>query len=95
MGSRTAGRLVALMVAALALAACGQKGPLYLPDSGGEVVTRPAGATQGTPQQQQQQPSQQQQQSPQQPSSETAPQPSTTPPESTTTKPDKKNPPPR
>lgn len=27
----------------LALAACGQKGPLYLPDKGGEVITRPAG----------------------------------------------------
>jgi predicted small lipoprotein YifL len=27
----------------LALAACGQKGPLYLPDEGGEVVTRPSG----------------------------------------------------
>jgi predicted small lipoprotein YifL len=25
-----------------ALAACGQKGPLYLPDTAGEVVTRPA-----------------------------------------------------
>jgi predicted small lipoprotein YifL len=24
-------------------AACGQKGPLYLPDKAGEVVTRPAG----------------------------------------------------
>ncbi len=24
------------------LAACGQKGPLYLPEKGGEVVTRPA-----------------------------------------------------
>ena len=24
------------------LAACGQKGPLYLPDRGGEIVTRPA-----------------------------------------------------
>jgi predicted small lipoprotein YifL len=32
----------ALALAALALAACGQKGPLYLPDSTqGEVVTRP------------------------------------------------------
>jgi predicted small lipoprotein YifL len=25
------------------LGACGQKGPLYLPDKGGEVVTRPGG----------------------------------------------------
>jgi predicted small lipoprotein YifL len=39
-----------LAVAALmAAAACGQKGPLYLPDKGGEVVTRPAGATQSPP----------------------------------------------
>jgi predicted small lipoprotein YifL len=29
-------------LAALALAGCGQTGPLYLPDAGGEVVTRPA-----------------------------------------------------
>lgn len=28
------------------LAGCGQKGPLYLPDGGGDVVTRPAGQTQ-------------------------------------------------
>ena len=27
----------------IGIAACGQKGPLYLPDKGGEVVTRPAG----------------------------------------------------
>jgi predicted small lipoprotein YifL len=34
---------------ALALAACGQKGQLYLPDSTqGEIVTRPAPATTGT-----------------------------------------------
>jgi predicted small lipoprotein YifL len=34
-------RIAALL--ALALAACGQKGPLYLPDTmQGEVVTRPA-----------------------------------------------------
>lgn len=32
----------------LITAACGQKGPLYLPDSGGEVVTRPGQA--GSPQ---------------------------------------------
>jgi len=25
------------------MAACGQKGPLYLPDKGGTVVTKPAG----------------------------------------------------
>jgi predicted small lipoprotein YifL len=35
--------------AAAALAGCGQKGPLYLPDQGGEVVTRPGGQTQGAP----------------------------------------------
>jgi predicted small lipoprotein YifL len=35
----------ALVIAAGAvLAACGQKGPLYLPDATGEVVTRPAPA---------------------------------------------------
>jgi predicted small lipoprotein YifL len=34
--------LVAAAVLA-GLAACGQKGPLYLPDKGGEVVTRPGG----------------------------------------------------
>ncbi len=39
--------LVAIGVAGVfVLAACGQKGPLYLPDKGGEVVTRPAGQTQ-------------------------------------------------
>jgi predicted small lipoprotein YifL len=37
-------------VAGVLLAACGQKGPLYLPDQGGEVVTRPGGAqTQSSP----------------------------------------------
>jgi predicted small lipoprotein YifL len=37
----TSARL-ALALATLALAACGQKGPLYLPDSTqGEVITRP------------------------------------------------------
>jgi predicted small lipoprotein YifL len=35
--------LAAIVALALgALAACGQKGPLYLPDTAGEVVTRPA-----------------------------------------------------
>lgn len=34
------GALAALV--ALGLTACGQTGPLYLPDAGGEVVTRPA-----------------------------------------------------
>jgi predicted small lipoprotein YifL len=32
------------------LAACGQKGPLYMPDKGGDVVTRPAGQTSQPPQ---------------------------------------------
>jgi predicted small lipoprotein YifL len=34
------------VVVLASLAACGQKGPLYMPDQGGEVVTRPAGQTQ-------------------------------------------------
>ena len=41
-------RLGALLLA-LGLSACGQKGPLYLPDTTrGEIVTRPAPATTGT-----------------------------------------------
>lgn len=43
---RPAGGLARLSFAGallLGLAGCGQKGPLYLPDKGGEVVTRPAG----------------------------------------------------
>jgi len=39
---------IALALLALSLTACGQKGPLYLPDSGqGEVVTRPGQTTTG------------------------------------------------
>lgn len=34
-------QLAGAALAALLLAACGQKGPLYLPDQTGEVVTRP------------------------------------------------------
>jgi predicted small lipoprotein YifL len=34
-------RLLALVLAAAATFGCGQKGPLYLPDKTGEVVTRP------------------------------------------------------
>jgi predicted small lipoprotein YifL len=34
-------RMIALGIAASALLGCGQKGPLYLPDKTGEVVTRP------------------------------------------------------
>jgi len=37
------GKFAALLVAVAVLAGCGQKGPLYLPDKGGEVVTRPGG----------------------------------------------------
>jgi predicted small lipoprotein YifL len=37
-----------LGIAALAALGCGQKGPLYLPDHNGSVVTRPAGASQDT-----------------------------------------------
>ena len=32
----------AVLAATLALAGCGQKGPLYLPEKGGAVVTTPA-----------------------------------------------------
>ncbi|HEY6481940.1 MAG TPA: lipoprotein [Steroidobacteraceae bacterium] len=39
-------RLAALTAtAAIALAACGQKGPLYLPDRSGTVITKPAPAS--------------------------------------------------
>lgn len=43
-------RVAVAMVAAagVLLGACGQKGPLYLPDQGGEVVTRPGGQTQSS-----------------------------------------------
>jgi len=46
-------RVAAILMAGSVLAglgACGQKGPLYLPDKGGTVVTRPGG---GQAQQQQ------------------------------------------
>ena len=36
-------KFAVLMGAVALLAGCGQKGPLYLPDKGGEVVTRPGG----------------------------------------------------
>ena len=44
-----AGKRASWVVAGLAvtLAACGQKGPLYLPDKGGSIVTSPAPS--GTP----------------------------------------------
>jgi predicted small lipoprotein YifL len=38
----TAATRIALLLGFLVLAACGKKGPLYLPDRGGEVITRPA-----------------------------------------------------
>jgi predicted small lipoprotein YifL len=39
-----------IVLAALSLAACGQKGPLYLPDSTqGEVITRPTQTPTQTP----------------------------------------------
>lgn len=34
-------QLLALGIGAFAMVGCGQKGPLYLPDKTGEVVTRP------------------------------------------------------
>jgi predicted small lipoprotein YifL len=37
------GKFVVLMAVVAVLAGCGQKGPLYLPDKGGAVVTRPGG----------------------------------------------------
>jgi predicted small lipoprotein YifL len=73
-------RAAFLLCAAALVTACGQTGPLYLPDRGGDVVTRPAGQTPppdgGAAQQS--------------PSTEGAPQPSTQTPESSTNKPDKK-----
>jgi predicted small lipoprotein YifL len=68
------------LAAALLVSACGQTGPLYLPERGGDVVTRPAGQT--TPPEDSA--------TRDQPSSEGAPQPSTQPPESSTSKPEKK-----
>jgi predicted small lipoprotein YifL len=34
--------IVPAVMGLLALSGCGQKGPLYLPDRGGTIVTRPA-----------------------------------------------------
>jgi predicted small lipoprotein YifL len=67
-------RFAALLAAAAVLAGCGQKGPLYLPDKGGQVVTRPGGG-------------QTQQQAPQ---SQAAPQSQTTPAPATPTDDQKK-----
>ena len=45
----TTAALAVAALAAAALAGCGQTGPLYLPDAGGEVVTRPAPTPAPTP----------------------------------------------
>jgi predicted small lipoprotein YifL len=37
-------RLGAFALVAMGVAGCGQKGPLYLPDKNGSVVTRPGAA---------------------------------------------------
>jgi predicted small lipoprotein YifL len=74
------GRISFVITAAALLAACGQTGPLYLPDRGGAVVTRPAGES----------PPPEDGATREQVSPETAPQPSTQPPESSTNKSEKK-----
>jgi predicted small lipoprotein YifL len=43
-------RLIAICVALASTAGCGLKGPLYLPEKTGTVVTRPGGADAGAPQ---------------------------------------------
>jgi diaminopimelate decarboxylase len=48
-GAGYRGSLGAVVAATLALAGCGQKGPLYLPEKGGTVVTAPASAGPETP----------------------------------------------
>lgn len=61
------GKVLVLVAAAMVgLAGCGQKGPLYLPDKGGEVVTRPGGGAQpsGPADDEQKKKDQQQNQSP-------------------------------
>jgi predicted small lipoprotein YifL len=48
--SRISGRRAGtLVLVALILGACGQKGPLYLPEKAGEVVTRPAPTAEPAP----------------------------------------------
>ena len=42
-------RLVLCAAMVTLLAGCGQKGPLYMPDQGGEVVTRPSGQQSQSP----------------------------------------------
>lgn len=46
---KRAGATVSLLAAAAALGGCGQKGPLYLPDRPGSVVTRPVQTAPATP----------------------------------------------
>jgi predicted small lipoprotein YifL len=41
--------LVVMVCSAVAVASCGQKGALYLPDKNASVVTRPAGAESNNP----------------------------------------------
>jgi predicted small lipoprotein YifL len=53
-------RMAAGAAVVVLLTACGQKGPLYLPDANGEVVTRPTQSSQPpgeSPRSPQQQPS--------------------------------------
>jgi len=50
-GALRYGGVGALIAATLALAGCGQKGPLYLPEKGGAVVTAPATAPPAQPSQ--------------------------------------------
>jgi len=46
MSSARSARAIIAGAVLVGLVGCGQKGPLYLPDKGGEVVTRPSGQTQ-------------------------------------------------
>ena len=48
-GALSRGGVGAVLAATLALAGCGQKGPLYLPEKGGTVVTAPAPAPPAPP----------------------------------------------
>ncbi len=41
LAAATAARLGALALITMGVASCGQKGPLYLPDKNGSVITRP------------------------------------------------------
>ena len=62
MSRTTAIRLLGVGVALIGATGCGLKGPLYLPEHSGAVVTRPAGTAPGSggrqPATQQQQPAQ-------------------------------------